>query len=75
MLSTNIPADMQDFIDKTIGHQDYAPYVLDGQSAERDGSADDYHDAVAVVEDWRGFHVLKFTMHPDQSITHYTIKD
>lgn len=74
-MSTNIPAEMQDFIDKTIGHQDYAPYVLDGQSAGRDGSADDWHDVVTVVEDERGIHVLKFTMYPVGNTTYYTIKD
>ena len=46
-MATYIPAPLMDHIEATLGHNDYAPYVLDGQTADDDG---DYHDVVTVVE-------------------------
>lgn len=72
MLDTHIPADLQAAIDEYVGHGDYAPYVLDGQTAD---DLDDYHDVVLVIEDYRGFSVIKFTRDPEGGITHYAIKE
>lgn len=68
-MATYIPAPLMDHIEATLGHNDYAPYVLDGQTADDDG---DYHDVVTVVEAGPGrYGVIKWTMHPDGEITHY----
>lgn len=72
MLGTYIPADLQVAIDEYVGHQDYAPYVLDGQTADE---PDCYSDVVLVIEGHRGFSVIKFTRDPEGEITHYAIKE
>lgn len=72
-MATSIPADMQDFIDTTIGHQDYAPYVLDGQGAEIGSGEDDWHD-VLVIE-FRSMpllpRIIKFTRFPNGMLSHH----
>lgn len=71
MYETRIPEELTDYIEKTIGHTDYAPYVLDGQSSEMDGSEDDWHDVVAVIDEGDGAEkVMKFTLEPSGLITH-----
>ena len=68
-MATYIPAPLMDHIEATLGHNDYAPYVLDGQTADDDG---EYHDVVTVVEIGSGrYGAIKWTMHPDGEITHY----
>lgn len=68
-MRTNIPEKLIDHIETTLGHSDYAPYVLDGQTADDDG---EYHDVVTVVEIGSGrYGAIKWTMHPDGEITHY----
>ena len=71
-MQSNIPPELIEHIDEFIGHQDYAPYVLDGQTAEHDGSEDDWHDVVAVVGAGPGYQdsIHKFTMHPNGDIFH-----
>ena len=70
-MRTNIPQKLIDYIDATIGHGDYAPYVLDGQTADDD---DEYHDVVTVVEMGPGRNrATKWTMHPDGDITYYDL--
>ena len=65
----NVPEKLITHIDATLGHTDYAPYVLDGQTADDDG---DYHDVVTVVEADPGRYLaIKWTMHPNGDITHY----
>lgn len=70
-MDTYIPADMQTVIDDAIGHGDYAPYVLDGQTADITDGPDDWHDVVVLTEDQNGFDVIKFTREPDGTITQY----
>lgn len=70
---TSIPVPLQEYIDTTIGHDDYAPYVLDGQSAELTGDADDWHDALVTVDGPRGISVTKFTMRPDGALEHFVL--
>lgn len=70
-MSTYIPADMQTAIDEVIGHSDYAPYVLDGQTAETSDDPDDWHDVVVIAESPGGCDVMKFTREPNGTITHY----
>lgn len=72
--ATYIPAALERRIGEVIGHDDYAPYVLDGQTAERNGAPDDWHDALVVVEGPRRTTVMKFTMHPDGDIEHYPVE-
>jgi len=67
---SNIPAEMLEFMDGEIGHRDYAPYVLDGQTAETPGDGDDWHDVIAVIDDAaEGERVVKFTWHPGGTVT------
>lgn len=67
---TAIPEPIQQEIDRVIGHDDYAPYVLDGQTAEISGSEDDWHDVLIAVEDDNGMTLTKFTRSPDGAIDH-----
>lgn len=69
-MKSNIPEELIQYIDAHIGHQDYAPYVLDGQTAERDGSEDDWNDVVTVEATPFGATVRKFTMDPNGAIFH-----
>lgn len=61
---SRIPKDLYQTMDKVIGHANYAPYVLDGQSAEITDTGDDYHDVVALVDEGQQHYAMKFTRGP-----------
>lgn len=75
-MNTHIPAELQEYMDMDLDGLEYAPYVLDGQTAEttdRDDD-DDWHDVVVLIP--TGFtsaRVIKYTMDPAGSITTYEI--
>lgn len=72
--STYIPEKLQAYIDKTVGHDDYASYVLDGQKAEplaEDG--DSWHDVIVTIDGDNGLEATKFTMDPEGAIEHYAL--
>ncbi|WP_156877098.1 hypothetical protein [Pseudoclavibacter soli] len=52
-----------------IGHEDFAPYVLDGQTSKADGE-DDWYDVITVEDGADGEKVTKFAMDPEGTITH-----
>ncbi|MGI8306969.1 hypothetical protein [Saccharopolyspora hattusasensis] len=70
--ASHIPDTLQHRIDEVIGHENYASYVLDGQTAEPNGEG--YHDVVTIedlpVGDRR---VTAFTLGPDGEIEHSVI--
>lgn len=70
MLTTYIPEELTNYIEETIGHTDYAPYVLDGQTSATDDSGDDWHDVVTIIDEPNGERAMKFTLDPSGTITH-----
>lgn len=63
-----IPFKLRAFIQSTIGHNDYALFVLDGQTAHDDG---DWHDAVAIVhEAHKSARVIQFFVEPQGAMTY-----
>lgn len=65
-MQTYIPEAMMTHIEETIGHTDFAPYVLDGQTAHIDGGEDDWHDVIVIIDDASGETVMKFTWDPEE---------
>lgn len=78
-MRTHLPTDLNEAIDTEFADSDYSVYVLDGQTAGPDhacdGSDDDYHDAIVLVDVGPGpEHVHKFTRRPDGSIDRRRIR-
>lgn len=70
---SRIPAALQERIDEVIGHGNYAPYVLDHQSAEP--NAEGYHDVVTIEDLPSSRRVTEFTQGPDGSVEHQVLAE
>ncbi|MEU6263717.1 hypothetical protein [Saccharopolyspora shandongensis] len=65
--TSHIPGALQRRIDEVIGHENYASYVLDGQTAKPNGEG--YHDVVTIEDLPAGdSRVTAFTLGPDGEI-------
>lgn len=71
---SNIPQKLHDYIQDTLGTDDYSLYVGDGQSAVDVPGVENWHDAVAITEDDGGFiQAWRFTLRPDGTMAHHRL--
>lgn len=72
-LPSHIPEALTQEISRVVGHDDYAPYVLDGQSTAG-LSNDGWHDVLVIIDADSGIRALKFVQNPEGHIEHHEIQ-